>query len=366
MAEEKASLSSYFQQTQSSAFDQLSQAETQGSSSDLFSSQLSQNTSTKTEDNTANMSTDEKAGVDPTYSSGQFSVEEQNAKSSFQNVGYENPAYTQEVQATEHKLNANNAQIGSPQPAVLTPGVTQPNSQASTPFKEIDSTQAALLSSQKNSTILPIENVGLSPQKAEEAPKSKETSPNTSVDVESTIVKFSQSSLTDPSEIECVPVTAQQISVPPKSLPTSAQFSNTSDNKISKYFSGSKSSFEASRLINQSNTSLSDSAMMNPVYMSPTDNFIISAAIPSPDSFLTPATEQDVFTASLLSSDADRRHDAWIPSNSTKKALLTMSSSPPGTYFPEKELLTMPGIAVKEDFVSKYLIFPFTNVLMLP
>ncbi|XP_063868010.1 trafficking protein particle complex subunit 12-like isoform X4 [Scylla paramamosain] len=76
----------------------------------------------------------------------------------------------------------------------------------------------------------------------------------------------------------------------------------------------------------------------------------LESCIAKPDSFLTPATEQDVFTASLLSSDADRRHDAWIPQEATRQALIAMSSSPPGTYFPEKELLTMPGIAVKEDF----------------
>ncbi|XP_076048005.1 trafficking protein particle complex subunit 12-like isoform X2 [Oratosquilla oratoria] len=93
-----------------------------------------------------------------------------------------------------------------------------------------------------------------------------------------------------------------------------------------------------------------NSTMMNPVYMSPTETFSLSNAIPSPDSFLTPATEQDVFTASLLSSDADRRHDAWIPCETTRQAIVAMVTSPPSTYFPEKELLTMPGIAVKEDF----------------
>ena len=118
-----------------------------------------------------------------------------------------------------------------------------------------------------------------------------------------------------------------------------------------------KSSDGNSRNVQETNIGFSDSAMMNPLYMSPTDNLNYSDALPSPDNFLTPATEQDVFTASLLSSDADRRHDAWIPSPTTKKALQDMASSPPGTYFPEKQLLTMPGIAVKEDFVSLLLFF---------
>ncbi|XP_063868008.1 trafficking protein particle complex subunit 12-like isoform X2 [Scylla paramamosain] len=135
------------------------------------------------------------------------------------------------------------------------------------------------------------------------------TSPNTSVDVEATTVKFQQASLnndvypnTQPLE-SCIAkpgtVAIDNVSV---SNPTSAGISTSTAANDQKY------------------------------------------------SFLTPATEQDVFTASLLSSDADRRHDAWIPQEATRQALIAMSSSPPGTYFPEKELLTMPGIAVKEDF----------------
>uniref|UniRef100_A0A0P4WQL6 Uncharacterized protein n=1 Tax=Scylla olivacea TaxID=85551 RepID=A0A0P4WQL6_SCYOL len=215
------------------------------------------------------------------------------------------------------------------------------------------------------------------------------TSPNTSVDVEATTVKFQQASLnndvypnTQPLE-SCIAkpgtVAIDNVSV---SNPTSAGISTSTaandqkcettniksqislgltqaslpirpkqnESKLHKYFSTSKASNPFETIGAKISGSCNDSTMINPVYMSPTDSFNISNAIPSPDSFLTPATEQDVFTASLLSSDADRRHDAWIPQEATRQALIAMSSSPPGTYFPEKELLTMPGIAVKEDF----------------
>lgn len=215
------------------------------------------------------------------------------------------------------------------------------------------------------------------------------TSPNTSVDVEATTVKFQQASLnndvypnTQPLE-SCIAkpgtVAIDNVSV---SNPTPAGISTSTaaneqkcqttniksqislgltqasvpirpkqnESKLHKYFSTSKASNPFETIGAKISGSCNDSTMINPVYMSPTDSFNISNAIPSPDSFLTPATEQDVFTASLLSSDADRRHDAWIPQEATRQALIAMSSSPPGTYFPEKELLTMPGIAVKEDF----------------
>uniref|UniRef100_A0A6A7G391 Trafficking protein particle complex subunit 12-like n=1 Tax=Hirondellea gigas TaxID=1518452 RepID=A0A6A7G391_9CRUS len=126
-----------------------------------------------------------------------------------------------------------------------------------------------------------------------------------------------------------------------KSSPSAG--STASSNKLKQYFSNSP---QLEQPFDSIASFSSNTATMNPAYMSPTDAF----GIPSPDSFLTPATEQDVFTASLLSSDADRRHDAWIPADITVKALKAMESNPPGIYFPEKDLLTMPGIAIKEDF----------------
>lgn len=215
------------------------------------------------------------------------------------------------------------------------------------------------------------------------------TSPNASMDVEATTVKFQQANLnndvypnkqqldsyiTNPGTVAVDNVsvsnpTSAAISTSTASNDPKCQTSNIkpqislgltqetvpirpkqNESKLHKYFSTSKASNPFETIGGKISGSCNDSTMINPVYMSPTDSFNISNAIPSPDSFLTPATEQDVFTASLLSSDADRRHDAWIPQDATRQALIAMSSSPPGTYFPEKELLTMPGIAVKEDF----------------
>ncbi|CAK1590868.1 unnamed protein product [Parnassius mnemosyne] len=47
--------------------------------------------------------------------------------------------------------------------------------------------------------------------------------------------------------------------------------------------------------------------------------------------------------------EADRRRDAWIPTEEAKKTLLKAQSSPKGSFFPEREVLTMPGLVLEEE-----------------
>ena len=52
---------------------------------------------------------------------------------------------------------------------------------------------------------------------------------------------------------------------------------------------------------------------------------------------------EDAFSASLQMSEAERRHDAWIPSEMTLQTLATLAAEP-STFIPEPSHLTMPGI----------------------
>ncbi|XP_059146848.1 trafficking protein particle complex subunit 12-like isoform X2 [Physella acuta] len=92
--------------------------------------------------------------------------------------------------------------------------------------------------------------------------------------------------------------------------------------------------------------------------------------IPSPETksgsifspFGSAGANDDVFTSILSMSDADRRHDAWIPSDATSHVLKTMATSPFGTFMPAIELLSSPGIISNEpqgdpvkDLVLRYM-----------
>ncbi|XP_034826335.1 trafficking protein particle complex subunit 12 [Maniola hyperantus] len=50
--------------------------------------------------------------------------------------------------------------------------------------------------------------------------------------------------------------------------------------------------------------------------------------------------------------EADRRRDAWIPSEEANKTLLKAQSSPKGSFFPDREVLTMPGLVLEEELAD--------------
>ncbi|BFY99723.1 hypothetical protein BsWGS_02763 [Bradybaena similaris] len=56
----------------------------------------------------------------------------------------------------------------------------------------------------------------------------------------------------------------------------------------------------------------------------------------------------DAFTSILSMSDADRRHDAWIPSDATSHILKTIATSPAGTHITPTEQLSTPGVLTYE------------------
>ncbi|CAH0403184.1 unnamed protein product [Chilo suppressalis] len=50
--------------------------------------------------------------------------------------------------------------------------------------------------------------------------------------------------------------------------------------------------------------------------------------------------------------EEQRRRDAWIPNEDAQKTLLKAQSSPKGSFFPEREALTMPGIVLEEELAD--------------
>ena len=50
--------------------------------------------------------------------------------------------------------------------------------------------------------------------------------------------------------------------------------------------------------------------------------------------------------------EVNRRHDAWIPKPAVMQILTTASSSTPGTYFPDRSMLTTPAAVIREDLTD--------------
>ena len=69
--------------------------------------------------------------------------------------------------------------------------------------------------------------------------------------------------------------------------------------------------------------------------------------------------EDDPFSASLHMSDLDRRHDAWIPCETTRQVLIAVATSQPGTFFPEPDHLTRPSVLIAEPQVRHTLCLRF-------
>ncbi|XP_074641516.1 trafficking protein particle complex subunit 12-like [Tubulanus polymorphus] len=58
--------------------------------------------------------------------------------------------------------------------------------------------------------------------------------------------------------------------------------------------------------------------------------------------------DDDPFSTSLQMSEADRRQDAWIPSDATRQTIVAILASTQGNYFARSDQLTLPGLTSNE------------------
>lgn len=67
------------------------------------------------------------------------------------------------------------------------------------------------------------------------------------------------------------------------------------------------------------------------------------------------ANDDGYISRVAIGTEADRRRDAWIPSEKTRQCLIACATAAPGSYVPDKDILTMPGVLLEEELVSVWL-----------